>query len=78
MLKISKNTFYTGKTSPLFNESVAREALDFHKKIEGYQETPLVSLTKLAEQLGVKSILVKDESKRFGLNAFKVLGALTL
>lgn len=74
MLKISKNTFYTGKTSPLFNESVAREALDFHKKIEGYQETPLVSLTKLAEQLGVKSILVKDESKRFGLNAFKVLG----
>ncbi len=28
----------------------------------------------LATHLGVKAILVKDESKRFGLNAFKVLG----
>jgi len=74
MLKISNNAFYTGKTSPLFNASVAQEVRDFHKQIEGYQATPLVSLPQLAEKLGVKAILVKDESKRFGLNAFKVLG----
>jgi len=35
----------------------------------------LVSLGKLAEKMGVKSIYLKDESFRFGLNAFKVLGA---
>ncbi len=74
MLKISKNTFYTGKTSPLFTESVAQEVRDFHKQIDGYQATPLTSLPHLAKAIGVKSILVKDESKRFGLNAFKVLG----
>lgn len=74
MLKISNNAFYTGKTSPLFNESIAQEVRDFHQKIEGYQATPLVSLPNLANKLGVKAILVKDESKRFGLNAFKVLG----
>ncbi|WED28932.1 diaminopropionate ammonia-lyase [Vibrio sp. DW001] len=74
MLNISKNKFYTGKASPIFNQSAARDARDFHKQIEGYQATPLVSLPNLAEKLGVKSILIKDESKRFGLNAFKVLG----
>lgn len=74
MLNISKNKFYTGKKSPLFNGSIAQEVRDFHTKIDGYEATPLVSLPQLAKALGVKSILVKDESKRFGLNAFKVLG----
>lgn len=40
-----------------------------------YEKTPLVSLQHLANKLQVKSIYLKDESKRFGLNAFKVLGA---
>jgi diaminopropionate ammonia-lyase len=35
----------------------------------------LVSLPTLASALGVGQILVKDESSRFGLPAFKVLGA---
>ncbi|MRI33634.1 diaminopropionate ammonia-lyase [Endozoicomonas sp. OPT23] len=74
MLKFSKNTFYTGTTSPLFTSEIARKVRSFHKKIEGYTPTPLVSLPALAERLGVKSIQVKDESYRFGLNAFKVLG----
>lgn len=46
----------------------------FHRTIPGYAPTPLVSLTHLAEELGVGQLLVKDESKRFGLNAFKALG----
>lgn len=47
---------------------------DFHKSIPEYKATPLVNLKKLAEFLGVESIYIKDESYRFGLNAFKVLG----
>lgn len=46
----------------------------FHKGFSEYSTTPLHSLESLSEYLGVESIHVKDESKRFGLNAFKVLG----
>ena len=47
----------------------------FHKTLPEYCETPLANLKNLAKELGVKGIYVKDESKRFGLNAFKALGA---
>jgi diaminopropionate ammonia-lyase len=46
----------------------------FHKSFPEYKETPLRSLDHLAEHLGVAGVYVKDESYRFGLNAFKVLG----
>ncbi|WOO38802.1 diaminopropionate ammonia-lyase [Anaerocolumna sp. AGMB13020] len=52
----------------------AKRALDFHKSFDIYEETPLAALKELSKQLGVKGIYVKDESYRFGLNAFKVLG----
>lgn len=74
MLNLSKNSFFSGKKSELFSVEQAKQARAFHTQIDGYQATPLVSLPALAKQLGVKAILVKDESKRFGLNAFKVLG----
>ncbi|MCF7454313.1 MULTISPECIES: diaminopropionate ammonia-lyase [unclassified Vibrio] len=74
MLNLSKNSFFSGKKSELFSVEQAKQARAFHSQIDGYQPTPLVSLPALAKQLGVKAILVKDESKRFGLNAFKVLG----
>ena len=41
----------------------------------GYAVTPLVDLPGLAAELGVGRLLVKDESVRLGLPAFKVLGA---
>lgn len=56
------------------NEEVAREVHDYHNGFPMYEETPFVDLKNLAEKAGVKNILVKDESYRFGLNAFKVLG----
>ncbi|MDU5100474.1 MAG: diaminopropionate ammonia-lyase, partial [Peptoniphilus grossensis] len=56
------------------NEEVAREVHDYHNGFPMYEGTPFVELKNLAEKTGVKSILVKDESYRFGLNAFKVLG----
>ena len=46
----------------------------FHSTIPGYEATPLTPLDHLAQRLGVAQVLVKDESKRFGLNAFKALG----
>lgn len=47
---------------------------NFHQSFEGYEQTPLHRLQSLAEALQVSSIWVKDESYRFGLNAFKGLG----
>ena len=46
----------------------------FHSGLPGYRPTPLVERKALAEKLGVGNIWVKDESHRFGLNAFKALG----
>jgi len=52
----------------------ARGVRAFHQSFPQYAPTPLASLPETAELLGLGSIHVKDESKRFGLNAFKVLG----
>jgi len=55
-------------------EDTARQVLRFHRTIPGYQPTRLIRLRSLARRWGIGEILVKDESTRFGLNAFKVLG----
>jgi len=47
----------------------------FHRRLPGYEDTPLMDLPALAERLGVARVLVKDESSRLGLPAFKMLGA---
>jgi diaminopropionate ammonia-lyase family len=47
----------------------------FHTNLPGFQRTPLVPLDDLAAELEFKSIFAKDESNRFGLPAFKILGA---
>jgi diaminopropionate ammonia-lyase len=36
--------------------------------------TPLKSLRSLAADLGIESVLAKDETHRFGINAFKIVG----
>lgn len=56
------------------NDEVAEKAIGFHKSFPQYSKTPLVELKDLADEIGLKSFNVKDESYRFGLNAFKVLG----
>jgi diaminopropionate ammonia-lyase len=50
-------------------------AREFHTSMPGYRPTPLVELPELADELGVGAVLVKDESNRLGLSAFKILGA---
>ena len=51
------------------------DTLAFHRSLPGYEPTPLVPVPALATELGVGRVLVKDESSRLGLPAFKVLGA---
>ena len=46
----------------------------FHAALPGYAPTPLVEIPALAAELGVARLLVKDESQRFDLAAFKALG----
>ncbi|WP_423465235.1 diaminopropionate ammonia-lyase [Promicromonospora sp. MS192] len=50
-------------------------AIDFHRTLPGYAPTPLRDLPRLATELGVGRVLVKEEAGRFGLPSFKVLGA---
>ncbi|KAI6785276.1 Diaminopropionate ammonia-lyase-like protein [Emericellopsis cladophorae] len=49
--------------------------LTFHQSLPNYQPTNLVSLDEVARELGVKSVVVKDETSRLGLPSFKILGA---
>ena len=52
----------------------AKKVRNWHRSFPEYRETPLRRLDRLAERLGITSLFVKDESARFGLNAFKALG----
>ena len=56
------------------SEAEARKIRDFHKSFPMYTPTPLAHLPETAKCLGLGDVYVKDESYRFGLNAFKVLG----
>jgi diaminopropionate ammonia-lyase len=71
-----------GLVNPHLDPTALPEAVDagdavaeFHRALEGYAPTPLRSATTLAEAAGVAEVLVKDESSRMGLPAFKILGA---
>lgn len=58
----------------LFGKENAEKVNKFHASFPEYKVTPLVELNDLANKLNIKNIFVKDESFRFDLNAFKVLG----
>ncbi len=49
--------------------------LQFHRRLPDYEPTPLLDLPEVAEELKLEQILVKDETTRLGLPAFKMLGA---
>lgn len=74
----------TAASTPTFLNPAARDwraeplrdsPLGFHCSLPGYAQTPLTPAPALAEALGVGAVLVKDESQRLGLSAFKILGA---
>ena len=51
------------------------EITAFHAELRGYAASPLRDLPAEARALGIASLRYKDESDRFGLPAFKILGA---
>lgn len=55
--------------------SKVEQVFQFHRSLPDYEITPLIELNQLAIKTGVKSIYVKDESKRFRVKTFKSLGA---
>ena len=63
------------KSMALMDVGTIAKARDFHRSFPQYSATPLARLDRLAEELSVGGIYVKDESRRFGLNSFKALGA---
>ena len=62
------------KNLPIMGLEEIKKARTFHESFPQYTKTPLTRLDHMAGYLGVKDVFLKDESYRFGLNAFKVLG----
>ncbi|MBP7111090.1 MAG: diaminopropionate ammonia-lyase [Firmicutes bacterium] len=56
------------------DDKIIESVMRYHSGLPGYCMTPLQPLKALASSLGLGGIWVKDESRRFGLNAFKGLG----
>lgn len=73
---LNNSTYSASPTASVsdFSREQLSKAQAFHQSIPGYAPTPLVSLPHLARRLGLGGLCVKDESQRFGLKAFKVLG----
>ena len=63
----------TGPLPDTFRTS--RAPIAFHEKLPLYAPTPLVDAPSIAQRLGLGRVLVKDESQRFGMPSFKLLGA---
>lgn len=63
-----------GEVPAFLRAPATQGAWTFHHTMAEYAPTPLVRLPGLAKTLGVGEVFVKDESHRFGLNAFKGLG----
>jgi diaminopropionate ammonia-lyase len=62
-------------TTELPNPTGVVRPLEFHRRLPGYRESPLIEAQTLAKTLGVTKVFIKDETSRFGLPSFKILGA---
>ena len=47
----------------------------FHRRLPGYAPTRVVDAPGLAADIGVASVVIKDEAGRLGMPSFKILGA---
>ncbi|MED1607560.1 diaminopropionate ammonia-lyase [Cytobacillus kochii] len=79
-IKWTENSHYSSSYNEeqlaFFLDSEINKSHSFLKTYRSYAATPLHHLHQLADYLQVGDILVKDESHRFGLNAFKVMGGI--
>jgi diaminopropionate ammonia-lyase len=62
-------------TGHAFDLGSPDESLASHRRLPGYRESRLVEVQSIARELGVGKVFVKDETSRFGLPSFKILGA---
>ncbi|MCG6190668.1 diaminopropionate ammonia-lyase [Maribellus maritimus] len=75
------SSFYINKPHKIIVNSITNSILEqndaysYHTSLHNYKPTPLIHLPNLSQKYHVGNIYIKDESFRFGLNAFKVLGA---
>jgi diaminopropionate ammonia-lyase len=60
---------------PEFSAAAAAQVRRYHTGLPDYCPTPLRALEGLARELRLGAVHLKDESGRFGLGAFKALGA---
>ena len=80
-MEIIKSSFYINNPNNIVEDTLTSKILksaqpgSFHSSLPFYRPTPLINLPGLAKKYHVENIYLKDESKRFGLNAFKALGA---
>ena len=65
-----------GQAPAFLAEEVVEKIAAFHSSVPGYAVTPLAELSARAKKLELGNLFVKDESHRFGLNAFKGLGGV--
>ena len=65
------------KPSSVIDLNESRDILlKLYKLCPEYLPTDLYNQTSLAENLGLNSVLIKDERKRFNLGSFKATGAI--
>ena len=75
---LAMNIMYHNPSAYLWRSRYAIEpfVLEFHKTLSDYGKTSLLRLpASFSKQLGVGPILLKDESHRFDLPSYKILGA---
>ena len=72
---INKNhKFNKNEILSTLNKSEIDEAYKVISGWKNYSPTPLILLNKLSNDLNLKNVFYKDESKRFDLKSFKALG----
>ena len=65
---------YPNRLKPIIGLEAHRDAYAEISSWPGYHPTPMRAAPILASELGLESVWVKDESRRFGLGSFKALG----
>jgi diaminopropionate ammonia-lyase len=65
---------WTDAQDAILNEAALSTARQTIQGWPGFAPTPLISLSAMAEDLGIAALHYKDEGGRFGLGSFKALG----
>ena len=73
---LAENTRFYPAPAAAYSRLETDSVWRFHHSLPDYSPTPLCDQAAWARRLGVRSVLVKDESARFGLKAFKGLGGI--